>query len=98
MPYRSLQIERSKDLNDDRTAYSLSKAVEHCMGDYFQTLDGHMPAKLYDQFLAQVEPPLLVATLKYYDGNQSKTAESLGLNRATLRKKLRQYSIKANAL
>ena len=41
-----------------------------------------------------LEAPLLRATLKYCDGNQSRAAEVLGLNRATLRKKLRHHKIK----
>jgi Fis family transcriptional regulator len=45
--------------------------------------------------LEQVEPPLLRATLRYCDNNQSRAAEILGLNRATLRKKLRQHRITA---
>ncbi|MFX9027561.1 helix-turn-helix domain-containing protein, partial [Acinetobacter baumannii] len=49
----------------------------------------------YDIVLSQVEPPLLRATLRYCDGNQSRAAELLGLNRATLRKKLTQYRIDA---
>lgn len=64
------------------------------MEDYFQALNGHAPKNLYDLILDQVEPPLLRATLGYCDGNQSKAADMLGLNRATLRKKLKQHKIK----
>lgn len=64
------------------------------MEDYFHALNGHAPKNLYDLILDQVEPPLLRATLEYCDGNQSKAADMLGLNRATLRKKLKQHKIK----
>ena len=76
----------------------LSHSFSECLDDYFRALNGHAPKNLYDTILDQVEPPLLRATLKYCDGNQSKAAEMLGLNRATLRKKLKQYKIKPAAL
>jgi len=73
----------------------LCTSVAECMDAYFRTLNGHAPKtlNLYDTVLEQVEPPLLRATLDYCDGNQSRAAELLGLNRATLRKKLTQYGI-----
>jgi Fis family transcriptional regulator len=75
----------------------LCHSVTECLDDYFGMLNGHAPSDLYDTVLAQVEPPLLKATLTYCDGNQSRAADMLGLNRATLRKKLKQYKIKALA-
>lgn len=75
----------------------LAHAVSDSLGDYFRALNGHAPANLYDVILAQVEPPLLKATLAYCRGNQSKAADVLGLNRATLRKKLTQYKITAKS-
>jgi Fis family transcriptional regulator len=71
----------------------LSRSVADSLDEYFRTLNGHAPADLYDVVLGQVEPPLLRATLRYCAGNQSRAAELLGLNRATLRKKLSQYKI-----
>lgn len=71
----------------------LSQSVSESIEDYFQSLNGHRPSDLYTTVLDQVEPPLLRATLRYCDNNQSKAAEMLGLNRATLRKKLRQHKI-----
>lgn len=72
----------------------LNHSVSECLDDYFGALNGHAPKELYETILAQVEPPLLRATLKYCEGNQSRTADVLGLNRTTLRKKLKQYKIK----
>ena len=43
--------------------------------------------------LSCIEKPLLEYTLQYAGGNQSKAAEILGLNRNTLRKKMKQYNI-----
>jgi Fis family transcriptional regulator len=75
----------------------LGHSVSDCLDDFFRTLNGHAPKNLYDLFLDQVEPPLLKATLRYCHGNQSRAAEMLGLNRATLRKKLKLHKIKPDA-
>lgn len=73
----------------------LSHYVAHSLDGFFKELNGHTPPKdLYGMILEQVEPPLLRATMKYCGGNQSRAATILGLNRATLRKKLRQHKIK----
>ena len=60
---------------------------------YFRDLNGHKPCALYDLVLGEVEPPLFEAVLDYTRGNQSRAAEILGLNRATLRKKLKAYDL-----
>jgi Fis family transcriptional regulator len=73
----------------------LCHSVADCLDEYFSTLNGHAPKDLYETILAEVEPPLLRAALRYCEGNQSRAAELLGLNRATLRKKLGQYKIAA---
>lgn len=75
----------------------LSHYVADSLDGFFKALNGHAPKDLYGMILEQVEPPLLRATLKYCDGNQSRAASILGLNRATLRKKLRQHKIKEQA-
>jgi len=71
----------------------LSECVEAALKDYFEQLDGHTTANLYDMLLAEVEAPLLRATLEHTNGNQSRAAEILGLNRGTLRKKLKTYGL-----
>ena len=75
----------------------LCHSVADSLEAYFGKLNGHKPKGLYETILDQVEPPLLKATLDYCEGNQSCTAEVLGLNRATLRKKLRQHKIQTRA-
>ena len=50
---------------------------------------------LYDVVLEQVERPLLELALKAFEGNQVKTAEMLGINRNTLKKKMSTYKISA---
>lgn len=60
---------------------------------YFTNLNGHRPGHLYELVLREVEEPLFRAVLGYVDGNQSRAAEVLGINRGTLRKKLREYGL-----
>ncbi|UXZ04496.1 DNA-binding transcriptional regulator Fis [Moraxella nasicaprae] len=67
--------------------------VEHAVHRYFEALDGEEINNMYDIFLAEMERPLLIATLKHTRGNQSKTAQLLGLNRGTLRTKLKTYGL-----
>jgi len=72
---------------------SLSEQVRKAMKKYFATLGDINPANVYEMVMAEVEPELLKAVMKYTNNNQSKAATVLGLNRATLRKKLHRYSI-----
>ncbi len=60
---------------------------------YFDELNGQDPAELYDLLLSQVEQPLLEVVMKETRGNISKAAQFLGMNRATLRKKLHKYGL-----
>ena len=73
----------------------LRNHAEQCLHDYFASLNGHRPAQLYDMVLREVEEPLFKAVLDYVEGNQSRAAGILGINRGTLRKKLRQFGLSA---
>lgn len=72
---------------------SLRENVAVAMESYFIQLDGQTTSDLYQLVLDQVEQPLLEAVMAYTSGNQSKASEMLGLNRGTLRKKLKQYDL-----
>ncbi len=72
----------------------LSSFTEDAMRSYLKSLNGHKPAEIYSMVLGEVEPPLLKAVMEYTDGNQTLAADILGLNRATLRKKLKQYDLR----
>ena len=63
------------------------------MRNYFKHLDGHDANDIYQMVLAEVEVPLLEVVLEYTRNNQSRAAEVLGLNRGTLRKKLKEYGM-----
>jgi len=67
--------------------------VEQALRSYFNHLDGHPAADIYQMVLAEVEAPLLEVVLEYTRNNQLRAAEVLGLNRGTLRKKLKQYNM-----
>jgi Fis family transcriptional regulator len=71
----------------------LRSHAEHALDCYFASLNGHAPAHLYELVLREVEEPLFRAVLDYVEGNQSRAADMLGINRGTLRKKLRHYGI-----
>ncbi|WP_461949111.1 helix-turn-helix domain-containing protein [Acinetobacter baumannii] len=78
----------------------VDRAVRH----YFAQLQGEQPSQVYDMVLAEMEKPLLSVVLEYTRGNQTRAAEYtrgnqtraaeiLGLNRGTLRKKLKAHGL-----
>ncbi|MGF1546372.1 MAG: DNA-binding transcriptional regulator Fis [Thiotrichales bacterium] len=71
----------------------LADAVNDALEAYFDQLNGHDCHNLYDLVLAEVERPLLRCVLHRCDGNQTKAAKLLGINRGTLRKKLEDYDL-----
>ena len=73
---------------------TLSRAVERHLREFFVAHgDGVAPADIYDRVIAEVERPLIRLTLAATRGNQIKAAAMLGLNRNTLRKKIRDLDI-----
>lgn len=71
----------------------LATMTQSALEDYFRKLNGTTPGDLYDLVLSEVERPLFRTVMAYTEGNQSRAAEILGINRGTLRKKLKAYSI-----
>ncbi|PRY71949.1 DNA-binding protein Fis [Halomonas ventosae] len=76
--------------SDDRP---LREAVEASLARYFDHLDGSSVSDLYAMVMAEVEAPLLSSVLDHTQGNQTRAAEMLGLNRGTLRKKLKHHGL-----
>lgn len=72
---------------------TLRDNVETALKNYFDHLDGQPVVDLYDMVLSEVEAPLLETVMKYTRDNQTKASVALGLNRGTLRKKLKQYGM-----
>ncbi|MDA7792395.1 nitrogen regulation protein NR(I) [bacterium] len=86
----------AKTMVKDIETESLANSVDYHIRRYFETLDGGVPASgLHGRILREVEYPLIVATLEITRGNQIKAADILGMNRNTLRKKIRELQIKA---
>ncbi len=71
----------------------LKACVEDAMQGYFKQLEGHATNNLYQMVLSEIEEPLFRSVLEYTRGNQSKASEILGINRGTLRKKLKMYGL-----
>jgi len=71
----------------------LRKHTEEALNRYFDSLNGDSPGELYDLVIGEVEEPLFRAVMDYTHGNQSQAAGILGINRGTLRKKLKIYSL-----
>ncbi|MDZ7852487.1 MAG: DNA-binding transcriptional regulator Fis [Halomonas sp.] len=71
----------------------LREAVEASLSRYFDHLDGSSVTDLYAMVMAEVEAPLLASVLDHTQGNQTRAAEMLGLNRGTLRKKLKHHGL-----
>jgi Fis family transcriptional regulator len=74
-------------------ARSLRESVEVAVNNYFSHLEGQHVTDVYDMVLQEVEAPLLEAVLKYTRNNQTRASTVLGLNRGTLRKKLKRYGL-----
>ncbi len=72
---------------------TLRDCVDRALKNYFSHLDGQSVTDVYNMVLAEVEAPLLERTMQYMRGNQTQAAILLGLNRGTLRKKLKQYDL-----
>ena len=71
----------------------LSELTGKALRNYLKALNGHKPAELYQLVMGEVERPLLQTVMDYTGGNQSEAASILGINRGTLRKKLKNYKL-----
>ena len=77
-------------INDNEMARHVRKAIE----GYFKDLDGERARGVYDMVINSVEKPLLESVLNRVSGNQTHAAQMLGINRNTLRKKMKAHGIK----
>ena len=76
---------------------SNKKHIEECVRDnlagYFRDLRGVEPHGMYEMIIKVVERPLFEVVMREAEGNQSKAAEWLGINRNTLRRKLVEHKL-----
>lgn len=79
--------------SETNNSLTLRDNVAQAMQSYFTLLDGSQVTDVYKLVMSEVEAPLFESVLEHTQGNQTKAAEVLGLNRGTLRKKLKQYGL-----
>ena len=75
------------------TGQSLHDSVTIAVRQYLKELDGQLATDVYDMVLAEIEAPLLKEIMQHTRNNQTKASVMLGLNRGTLRKKLKHYKL-----
>ena len=73
----------------------MARVVRRAIDGYFKDLDGERARGVYDMVINCVEKPLLESVLHRVQGNQTHAAEMLGINRNTLRKKMKAHGIKS---
>lgn len=89
----SLETKENSSFETHSKNATLRESVEQAMKNYFSQLDNTQPKDIYDLVLAEVEAPLLESVMSFTKGNQTKASQVLGLNRGTLRKKLKTYGL-----
>lgn len=82
-----------KAIGPDDLEPALGKIVANAVRQYLKDMNGHDPDALYRLVLSEVEAPLIAEVLQHAHGNQTRAAEILGINRGTLRKKIKQYRL-----
>jgi DNA-binding protein Fis len=80
------------------TDASLEEIIERKMHECVRGLRGHASANLHGLMVGLVEKPLLRAVMRETKGNQVRAAQLLGINRNTLRKKLKEHGIDPDAV
>ena len=78
---------------NDQQKQTIRECVAASLTDYFKEVDHDNITELYDLVLSEVEAPLLATVMRHTRSNQSKASVMLGLNRGTLRKKLKKYGM-----
>jgi DNA-binding protein Fis len=76
-------------------SFSLESVVEHKISKFLDQVGGMYPEDLHSLILGKVEKPLLTQILRRTGGNQVHASRILGINRNTLRKKMKMHSVKA---
>jgi Fis family transcriptional regulator len=73
----------------------IARYVRKAVNEYFKDLDGEQPScSIFDMVMTCVEKPLIETVMHHADGNQTRAADLLGINRNTLRKKIIEHGIK----
>ena len=88
-----MQPKHRSEGKSDARENELQSTVRKVMKQYFKDLDGEKCSGIYDMVVSAVEKPMLEVVMTQAQGNQTRAAQLLGLNRNTLRKKLKQHDI-----
>jgi Fis family transcriptional regulator, factor for inversion stimulation protein len=72
---------------------ALREHVGRAVRRYLADLGDHLDGELHAFVLREVEAPLFSEVMRHYDGNQTRAAAALGINRATLRRRLRDLGL-----
>ncbi|MBS1270019.1 MAG: DNA-binding protein Fis [Gammaproteobacteria bacterium] len=78
---------------DQQVQVPLCQSVRRSLKRYFKDLNGEEPVKLHEMVITEVEKPLLEMVMERAERNQTRAAKMLGINRNTLRKKLKFYDL-----
>jgi Fis family transcriptional regulator, factor for inversion stimulation protein len=92
-PSKSAAPFDGRDIKVNGKGVPLRSQAEEALQCYFEALNGHRPAHLYDLVMREVEEPLFKVVMGHVEGNQSRAADILGINRGTLRKKLKELGL-----
>ena len=84
---------RTRGSDPERDNNELSSTVRKVMRQYFKDLDGEKCSGIYEMVVNAVEKPMLEIVMLQAQGNQTRAAQLLGLNRNTLRKKLQHHGL-----
>jgi len=71
----------------------IAECIRHSLERYFHDLDGEAASGIYDMVLKQMERPMLEVVMREAEGNQTRAADMLGMNRNTLRRKLNDHGM-----
>ncbi len=72
---------------------TLAQAVESSLKHYFDSLNGEMPTRLHEMVIFEVEKSLFESVMSLTEGNQTRAAQVLGINRNTLRTRLAKFDL-----
>ena len=81
---------KSKRINGHN---AVAEAVEQSLNEYFIKLDGESPDDIYRMVIDNVEKALFTNVMRRTEGNQTQAADILGINRTTLRSKLKTHRL-----
>ena len=88
-----LTVGKIETANGTNKPQLLRDAVKRAVTNFFSQLDGQEASEVYEMVLCEVEAPLLDIIMQHTRGNQTRAANMLGINRGTLRKKLKKYGM-----